>query len=47
MKYCKIIIKPTVYHLKPYKFNEVISGNSLTIMGVLCFELIITWKQKI
>jgi hypothetical protein len=46
MKYIKLLIKPTIWHLKPYKINQSISGNELTVIGFLCIDLIITWKGE-
>jgi len=46
MKYVKILIKPTIWHLKPYILNEFVCDNHLTHYGFLCFDLIITWKNQ-
>lgn len=44
IKYLKVVIDLTVWHLKPFKFNEKVSENNLTIFGFMCFKLIVTWK---
>jgi len=42
MKYCKILINLSIWHLKPYKLKQVLSDNKLIEYGFLCFKLIIT-----
>jgi hypothetical protein len=44
MKYCKILINLTIWHLKPYKLKQLLCGANLTEYGFLCFKLIITGK---
>lgn len=42
MKYIKILIYPSIWHIKPYKIKHVILGGVQTEYGFLCFKLVIT-----
>ena len=41
MKYYKIVIEPFIWHLKPFKINQVIQTKEYKIYGFLCFKFII------
>ncbi len=46
MKYCKILINLTIWHLKPYRIEHFISKDYLVEYGFLCIKLLITYDMK-
>lgn len=42
MKYYKILINITIWHLRPYKINhENVNGSKIIEYGFLCFKFVI------
>jgi hypothetical protein len=41
MKYYKILIDLTLWHLKPYKFSHEVGKKKYIEYGFLCFKLVI------
>jgi hypothetical protein len=44
MKYCKLLINLTLWHLKPYEVRHFIQNTHITEYGFLCFKLILEKK---
>ena len=44
MRYIKILINISLWHLKPYHLKGNIDSSLITEFGWLCFKLIITWN---
>jgi len=41
MKYYKIIIHPSIWHLRPYKIRQTIQDKKYIEYGFLCFRFVI------